>query len=367
MSRPKAIALYNFDHGFDGPTTFRLGPYEINVSAAQVRTAGKLSRHARIHFTSDGQGRPAILEELPKPGRLAQTARVRVIPPLPEGQPFLGGPPDTDGTGDLCTLLSFMTGRRVLVRDELTGFEGTYHGERVVGRNYFHTVGAHWPNLAAIRQEGLASALWALIQSNSTNDLIGKMCYASAALDSIVTRWFKSQPSEPGAGDSDKVDSARKAIVKAIRAEFGESQMGQDALAGVGRLFTPSAWTKLATYLKAKGYLSSAPAKGEIERAKLLNSVRNRVVHTADVPSELHHDIERRGEIAAAVLAITTTICECHLAATMNLHDFQIDNSQQDVARFFTSGELRGHRVFDEGYASFAARVEREWLCREEL
>jgi len=360
MSRPKSIALYNFDHGFDRPTTFRFGPYEFKISEAHVRAAAKLSCHAKHHYTSDSHGHPVVHEEPPKAGRLAQTAGVRLVAQLPAGQPFLGGPPDADGIGDLCVLLSFMTGRRVLVRSELIDFEGTYYGDKVVGRNYFNEVGNFWPDLAAIHRHGLAPALWALIQGNSTSDLIGRMCYASAALDSIVTSWIKDHAMTSGV--EEKVSKARKAVSEVIRAELGESQTAMDALAKVGGLFAPSAWTKLATYLKAKGLLSSKATEDEVSRAKLLNSTRNRVVHTADVPSELHRDFLRRAEIAAYVVVITTEICAGHLAAIMGIDDFQIQRSKLEVAEFFKSGILRGHKVFEEDYASFVTRLKQTWL-----
>ncbi len=363
MSPSAAVALFNFDHGFDQPRRFRFGPYEFEVTADHVTSAERLSRHGLVHQTWDAAGRPVVVEEAAKAGEMVETATVRLVDLIPFGHPFLGGPPDDSEIGELCTVLSFLTGRPVLAESERTGLEGTYYGDRVVGRNYFWTVGTHWPDLEAIKRAGLGPALWALVKGLSTNDLIGRMCYASAALDLIVTNWSKNQPESSTPELKEKLRATRNALELTIRAELGDSDMAKDAIARLGGLFSPSALAKLMTFLKNEKYLPALPSSDEIRRVKLLNATRNRVVHTADIPSDIHDELKRRAEIAAYALAVAKEICCVYLSDVMRVKDSQIEMSRKEIGRFFSQGRFNGHRVFDEDYAAFVARIKEDWVA----
>jgi hypothetical protein len=362
MKYSKSLALYNFDHGFDRPGTIRFGSFEIKISQTNALSASKLSRRATTNFTWSPQGNPIVSKNPVKVGKISKTATVRrVYSALDVVQPS-GSSIDPAEVGDLCLLLSFLTGRRVFQKAELSGLEGSCYGEPAVGRNYFLTPGHNSPDMGALQREDLFPILWAIVNSNSTNDMIGKICYASASLDSISTKWFKSEGRSYSKDERAAIDRVQKNIETVIRDDLGDSPIAGDALPRVSGIFTPSALMKIRSFLTAQGLLSNEPCKDEIDRLRLLNSIRNRVVHSADIPSEIHKDFNRRGEIAASVLAIIGEICSVYISKVAGISDFQINKSKEDILAFFKSGVFRGHKVFDEDYETFSARLEENWL-----
>ncbi|WP_334070736.1 hypothetical protein [Burkholderia ambifaria] len=362
MKYSKSLALYNFDHGFDRPGTIRFGFFEIKISQSNVLSASKLSRRATTNFTWNQQGNPVVSKTPAKVGKISKTATVRRVHSALDGVQPSGRSIDPTEVGDLCLLLSFLTGRRVFQKTELNGLEGRYYGEPVVGRNYFLTLGPNSPDMGALRREDLFPILWAVVNSNSTNDMIGKICYASASLDSISTRWFKNEGQGYSKDELAAIDRVRKNIETVIRDDLADSAIAGDALPRVSGIFTPSALMKLRSFLTAQGLLPNEPCKDEIDRLRLLNSIRNRVVHSADIPSDIHKDLNRRGEIAASVLAIIGEICSVYISEIAGVNDFQINKSKEDILAFFKSGIFRGHKVFDEDYETFSTRLEENWL-----
>ncbi|MFP6559231.1 hypothetical protein WJ542_13045 [Paraburkholderia sp. B3] len=362
MKYSKSLALYNFDHGFDRPGTIRFGLFEIKISQTNILSASKLSRRATTGFTWSPQGNPIVSKTSAKVGKISKTATVRRVYSTSDTVPQSSSSIDPSEVGDLCLLLSFLTGRRVFQNTELSGLEGGWYGEPVVGRNYFLTLGSSSPDMGSLQREDLFPILWAMVNSNSTNDMIGKICYASASLDSISTRWFKSEGQGYSKDERAAIDGVRKKVEAVIRSDLGDSPIAGDALPRVSGIFTPSALMKLRCFLTAQGFLSSEPCKDEMDRLRLLNSIRNRVVHSADIPSDIHKDFNRRGEIAASVLAIIGEICSVYISKVAGIGDFQINKSKEDILAFFKSGIFRGHKVFDEDYETFSARLEASWL-----
>lgn len=362
MNPSPAAALYNFDHGFDKPRTFRFGPYEFEVTPDHVAALEGLPRHAQVHQQWDAEGRPVVEKSPVQSGQPGETALVRRVDPLPGTPPYLGGAQDPDGIGELCTLLSFLTGRRVLRAEDRTAFDGMHYGERVVGGNFFWTAGVFWPDLAAVQHESLAPALWAVVQIPMTNDLIAQQCHASAALDRVVTLWHTKQRKAADPAREAKIDEAVLDAETAIRAKLGDSPLIADVLPRIRGLFQPSAVAKLIGYLQSMQLISDPPTAEETKRVKLLNMVRNRVLHTADIPSELHRDETRRAEIASVVRAVIADLAALRLADVMGLQDWLVDYSREQVRRFFSQGEYNGFRVFQEDYGRYIDRLSQDWV-----
>jgi hypothetical protein len=187
------------------------------------------------------------------------------------------------------------------------------------------------------------------------------MCYASAVMDSISTEWFAAQPKLQDVPAA-LLKDARKRVAQAITEVLGDSAVTSDVLPRVGNLFSPSALLKIQSFLSANAIFPQSPGPAELSRLKLLNTVRNRVVHSADVPGDLHPEFVRRSEIAAVTLSVTKEICSIYFAALLNVRDFEIDDSTRVVREFFKLGEFRGHRVFEEDFAEFADRQRNSWL-----
>ncbi|MEJ7139579.1 hypothetical protein [Amphibiibacter pelophylacis] len=155
MKYSRTFSLYNFDHGFDKPATIRLNPFEIKISQTNINATTKLSRRATTNFTWSPQGKPIVSKTPAKVGRILKTATFRRIYSKPGDIDVPGNPLVSDEVGDLCLLLSFLTGRRVFQKAELSGLEGGYDGESVVGRNYFLTIGPNWPDVSLLHREGM--------------------------------------------------------------------------------------------------------------------------------------------------------------------------------------------------------------------
>ncbi len=365
MKKSKSVPLFNFAHGYVTPAEFRYGPFKIKISESDVKAVDKLSRHNKTELSIDPKSAPILKKSRAKAGRVVKTATAFLVDSSSSASQLFVDIPNSDSFSDLTAVLSFLTGRQVFVKEQLSGFEPPTFGERVVAGNYFHH--SHkWPDVVAIKNSGLAPAFWALIKSNSIDDLLGMMCYSSAALDSIVTYWFKVTDAGAtlgyGSDHSMRNKQARERFEAFSRDELEASPLVNDVVSRIGNLFSPSALVKTRAFLVAQGYFSNQPTDGELDRLKLLNKTRNRVVHSADIPSEIHEDFQRRGEIAATVAVIAREISLIYISELAGISDMQIEVSKSDITEYFKSGTFRKHKVFEESYEMFVTRMESNWI-----
>jgi hypothetical protein len=361
MDGLNSVDLYNFDHGIKAAGTYRFGPYELSISQEDVTALDELVSHPWTHFTHDENNQRVVQKNEARRGRLAKTASVRLVDPLPHAANILRAGTGQDGYADLAILLSFLTGRRVYLDSHLTGKEGAQYGDFVVAKNYFYNVGLFWPDLTAIADQGLVPALWAVVNAKQSPDLIGAMLYASSAFDSGSSQWFNNNIPKNTPAEREAFRVARLKIDKAILETIGDEEKAKDYSAKSGNIFQPSAVFKIKAFLEAKGLLD-AGNDDALGRVKLVNRVRNLVVHNADVPSDIHPDEEMRVQIAAYVAAVTLEIISLHIADVAGIKNFQIDFAKDELRTFFQTSEFRKHKLFDETYEEFQDRVDQEWL-----
>lgn len=359
MDERPAVDLYNFDHGFNKPGAYRFGPYRFDISQQDVDALSKLTRSGRTTFTHDDDHRPIVVRAGIEPGAIVKTATVSLVDRLPHAPNQLHAGSDEDGFGDLALLLSFLTGRQVFLPSMIIGTESTHCGEIVVGGNYFLCNGVSWPQIDQIAAQGLIPAIWAAVNSKKLRDSIGQMLYASSAFDAICTRWAKSGMTKRSAEERKQIKSATESIETILDGAFeGDRLTGYKKK--IASIFDVSGVAKATAFLVSMGLVDPQSDEAK-QRVVHINRVRNIVVHEANIPSYLHEDEYRRAEIATAIMVITQEIVCLRLADVAGIHDYQVEMTRKSLRSFFDSGDFRGHKIFDESYEQFAARIEQQW------
>ncbi|APP85578.1 hypothetical protein BI317_16765 [Xanthomonas hortorum pv. gardneri] len=360
MDKTPTIDLYNFDHGFSAPKNYRFGPYEFLITEEDVAALSQLTRNARTNFKHDESHHPVVERADSMPGRIVKTATARMVDRLPHVPNQLKAGVDDEGFGDLALLLSFLTGRRVLVSGAMTKTESSHYGDSVVGGNYFHCNGLSWPRIDLIAEQGLGPALWAVVNGKQVRDGIGLMLYASSAFDAISTRWAKTGISKRPCEEKEGIKAATEAIKAVLEESFENNDLVTSCKNKVASIFEVSAVVKTTEFLASIG-LVDLESHDSKDRVALINRVRNMVVHNADIPRKLHDDERRRAEIAGAIMIITMEIACLSLADVACVNDYQVEISRRDLRCFFDTGVFRKQRVFEESYEQFSARMEEEW------
>lgn len=373
----EAYKLFNFDHPYTAPRKFSIGPFTIEVNATHCENLKLLRRHARHTLTLDDKLKPIIVWEDKVRGETAETAIAYInnkdISPsvlYPESVKY-------QNIDDLCLLLTFLSGRRVYLENELGDDHSRHYVDPVVNRTFYQWPGDIWENIGKISELGLTPQFYNIANVTSINDLLAVAAYANAILDSICTKWCNINKMS-SFGQNKLLDSLRKEIitfaeqtVKASTALFVDRLQEQDIQtriiddikARIDYIKGPSAIYKMKEFLIFHGLYPSDEQPEHKDRLKWINTIRNKFVHDGDVPTDKNYSWENMAEITVNITYLILSISQYYFATQVLgiQHEHSVQQEKENIVGYFKTGIFRGKKVFDETYAEYMVRLESEW------
>ncbi|WP_143599054.1 hypothetical protein [Variovorax boronicumulans] len=343
---------------------FKIGPFEISITKEHCSNLKLLPQRTSYQYEHDATFSRHV-KKIPQnrgefvPTAIATWSTQENIPPSVLF-PSIPGP---DAVYDLVILLSFLTGRRVYLEDELDWDPRRAYGERILGGQELVGFANHaWAKLPELAAGGLSDALSCLVQAAHSPDLIGWGAYASAALDSIVTSWASANGKTKFQDDT-LIKTARKTIEATLLDGGVSPESAKDIVARLNNIGSPSAITKIKWFLQEFDLFSKTPTEDEMNRLRRLNLVRNAIAHSGTVRIEPTLGPEISLSVAGAVIGLSHEIAELHLARRiLGIEAASTKNSTETIKRFFSEGTFRGQKVFEEKFEEYLSRLEKTWL-----
>ena len=358
------MQLFNFDHTLTHPREFNVGPFAVSVKADHCSNLKLLPRRASQTYDHDATHSRRVRHIPANRGEFLPTATISwstgdSAPP----SVLFPDVPGPDSTYDLVLLLSFLTGRRVYVDDELEWDPRRSYGERILsGEDLIYFAQRAWDNLPRVAALGLSDALSCLVQAPQSPDLIGWGAYVNAALESVVTAW-SSANGRTRFHDAALIKDSR-AMIKTTLLERGVSKESvEDIIARFNQIGSPSAITKIKWFLEGCGLFPSIPTDYQVSRLRRLNVVRNAIAHSGTVRIEEQLGAETSLSVAATVILLTQEIAELYIARDLlGVDTYSTRTSIETIKAFFEDGEFRGQKVFHEKYEDYLSRLEKSWV-----
>jgi hypothetical protein len=377
-------SLYNFDHGMTAPRNIKIGPFLIEITQQHCTNLNSLHRRSKTHFSYDENLQRTVTRTPKTDGQIIETAVVIFKDDENGKSKIFSEIPNSTQLHDLVLILSFLTGRRVYLEDNLTNHPTMIYSDSVVGGNYFFNFNDFWDNVSNIEKQGMSSALYSLVCESSTNCLIGKAGYSNSAFDVVTSFWSKNNRKtkyddlpliKKGAAKLlEKVDGLLLRKIRDLLASFLSEEnvpprILQDISARLNLYSSPSAIYKATEFLKAQGLYPLIVESEDVEkRLRWVNMVRNAVAHQGDIPKDKNLSFETRMRISAAVVFLVGEISKIYIAKhVLGIYDYSIEQSEKDILSFFENGEYRGDKVFEESYSDYMTRIEKKWVEDGEL
>lgn len=369
-SGKRTLSVYNFDHGLTSPHSFAFGPYRVHARAIHLDPE-ILTKSTTRHFDwgVDASGLSHVVKDTPPhPGRWAPTAEIEDQPSLHQHSPLFPEVPGRTEKEDVELILSFLTGRDVVIGNNAPQTFWLTVGERTVGNHYFYRPHIDWPALSSTANAGIGESIHILCRAASSSDLINQLALGCMALDRLSGDWWKSS------GQSRYKDIEKTSRTKAIEAfcsaltESGAPEaVTTDMAPRLGSLFNDSALLKLQDFLIAHDLFPGNAPTEVVDRLRLLNTNRNLVLHHATIRVDKKESFQRNSEIAGAISVLILMICRTYISKhILKIEDGEhgIDAERKAVYTFFETGKFRGHAVFTESYDSYLLRIESDWINR---
>ncbi len=363
------LAVYNFDHGITFPRSLAFGPYLIHVRAIhidpEILTKGE-THHFGWNVDESGRLSNVVTSTPPHPGRWAPTAEIEDHDRLHEPSPLLPDIPGRTEKDDVALILSFITGRDVIIGNNVPQIFWLSVGERIVDNHYFYRPHIDWGALASKTNAGIGECMHVICRAGSSSDLITQLALGCVALDRLSSDWWKIS-GQSRYKDIEKTTrtKASEAFCSALKDSGAPESVTADIAPRIHGLFADSAFAKLQDFLVAHEMFPQNAPKQVVDRLKLLNANRNLVLHNATIRINKEASFQRNTEIAGAISILILMICRTYIAKyILKIDDGKhgIEGERKTVCSFFETGLFRGQDVFTESFDNYLERIETDWM-----
>lgn len=349
------VDLYNFYMGDERPNdrfaTVSVGPFLVRLVDDYAARVSRMGRHATkttsYDFDSDqgGNGRKVTFAARRRGGwEITATATFRdsSVCSVLANEPIVDG-----GVWDLCTLLTFITGRRVASKGQLERFNPNEYGAHAcVPTESLWAASVAWPNRNAIADRDLTYALLmhnealtqtmlqisAALNNTALNVLIDRMAGETVPTEKEVKRALKSDV--VAAVDAcDALSTEQKAAFRAL--------LGSKVDQGLGSMVE-----RTRSLLVNLSLVSIEDSDRADRRIKFMNKARNDLTHKGEPPH--FKDLTPEQSMRYTLAIVTGVIPEITICALGRVLGFvangvgSLSQHPQDVVSFFTKGSWRG-------------------------
>lgn len=368
--------LYNLDLGDIDPrltwARARIANYYVHLVDNYREAAKGLSQygaHTRpsVTFARDGWAiEPARLDTERRFGGWILTGAVELEGTEEASVLF----PTGTAIDDVCELLSFLSGRRVvLARDRHRYNPQPYSLPACVQNECLSALSEVWGARSLLRDRGLWVALGYYNAHLSTDEMVIKAAVLSTAVD-LISQDNWAQKSRPG---------VETRIWKELRSQFKNLVSSQSELPAPtkNRLLgscdqvlsdNPAALDKLDALLLDCGLVGPTyETSKEHHYSWALNRLRNDFVHRGIYPDAKRLKVGDEGIVldcvASLVGAVLPTLVRYYLARAMGLTGLRVTEDEEHLREYFSKGSFDGQRLFDESFLDAQARLDAEWIA----
>lgn len=370
--------LYNFDHKVTSPTKFTLGDFKIIITKEHCDNLDKMPANEKFIYTHDENGNSIIIKKSKTTGDWINTATVKIDNANICASKILSNDLNANNIVDLCNLLTFLTGRRVAIKENIDRHNSRQcldHSVRI--QNIIFWGNNCWNKLPEITNYNLGIQFVNLTYAYESNEFMSMAAYITSTLNAVYDEWWKNEQLiflnksmkrkiKKKIRDILKksfVFQFKKKLISVLHSESVSHDIIEDVEKTINEFGKPSAIYKLKKFLIYLDVYPEIDNQESKNRLKWINTVRNLLVHNGSIPKIGNATIDKEMEVAVEVIFICLSILTIFFASKLlNIEDYYLDSIKKDVANYFITGKFRGRDVFSETYSEFMQKVEDMWV-----
>jgi len=372
------IDLYNFNHIINPSQSIDVGPFTITANQQQCENVKNIYRTASKTFNYDENLNPIYYTNPTSGGGWNNTATLTVASNNFDKSILVPNENEINQIHDFCNLLTFLTGRRVTVK-ECINQHNPYQslGFSLPNHTIMHNFSELWGNMSKLSDANLGVQFINLTYAFESVEFLGMSAYITSTLDAIYNSWWKKHT-------GDKINKSTKRKIKnSLRKYISNSlfcnikiklinilhdkeihtNITDDIDKMINGIGNPSALfilEKFVIYLKIYPKENTENPK---KRLRFINTLRNILVHSGKIPKIPGESLQQEMEIALSTITICLEIVKLFfLEEIFHQEGFHINSMRSELQSYFKSGKFRGKYVFNESYAAFVERQEIAWI-----
>lgn len=379
----KIYNIYNFDHRYKTPKKIITDSFKIIITTEHCSNLSKLSNNSSCTFTLDHNFTPVVIDNPAEEGEFVVTAMVEIDEEKLKKSFLYPEELKREYIYDVTLVLSFLTGRRVYLENEIDRFSNKFYIDSPVIVNSLLFQQITISNIKKIAEFGLDTQFFNTVQSYSINDLLSLTSYCNSTLDKLFTGWAK-QNKKTKFENQKHLNSLRDLAYENVLNSFAakvkmiflnilfksniENRIIEDIKARIRIDTSPSAFCKLKLFLKYYSLYPEEDTDENNEKLKWLNRIRNSVAHSGDLPKDNQISWMTRSEITTNITFLMLSITQWYFAyVILDIKNYRLDETQKDIKNYFITGKFRNKDIFNETYNDYMNRIIDDWTENHKL
>lgn len=346
-------------------TEHNIGPFTVSLSADYDRLIAGIPKRPAFQ----GGFGPGLTRIPGREGGWQPTATVRWEP---SGQQsvLLDVPAQDEGLWDLCAILTFLTGRNVVLPNDRENYRPDIYGDHAVQKaEVLRAAALAWDNRGSLVSEDTHFSLLVYNQAINTRVLQMTMSMYSTALNIIIDK----QPVDIALPEKHLRNTLKCRISDLLAGVDGLNDDQRDRLvpllsSAVDR--GPSLADRMIAQIKECGLLSEPPKEDELARVKSVDKVRNLVVHAGRIPTLPGLDRETSLRIATNIAGgVLPELLRLLIGERLGFRPGSVGSLSQrreDLMAFFKRGVFRGWKLTEQTWEAFIEQLDKKGWPTEE-
>lgn len=376
----KKYDIYNFDHGCQNPWTIETDSFRIIINQMHCENLKKIERNASTQFTLDENFNPIVIEHDHQDGSFEVTAIIEVFNEQTTSHLY-EDKQEYKYIDDIVLVLSFITGRKVYLKEDFNRYSIKYHINAPLSLNQHTFRQIKEENIKKISELGLSIQFLNTVASYIANDLFSVACYSSATLDVLSNSLAKQNGFSKYTDNKtiskirnivcEKVSQsiitdAKKLFLKLLKVEITNNEIYKDIEVRLSSNSSPSALYKLKKFLVSLNIYPSTDSMDAEDKLRWLNTVRNSVVHRGDLPKHKTMTREMLSDVVANITFLMLAIIQLYYSKeVLKISDVQSRKTEKSLKSYFETGKFRGKDIFNETYKEYMDRIKNDWSQRK--
>ncbi|MBM9606254.1 hypothetical protein [Desulfopila inferna] len=379
----KTYNIFNFDHRYKTPQEIITDSFKIIITAQHCSNLSKLSKNSSYTFTLDHNFTPVVIDNPAEEGEFVITAIVEIDEEKLDKSFLYPEELERGYIYDVTLVLSFLTGRRVYLENEMDRYSNKFYIDGPVTINSLLFRQITISNIKKIADYGLDTQFFNTVQSYSINDLLSLTSYCNSSLDKLFTGWAKQNKKTKFENQkylNSLRDSAYESVLKSLASKVKviflkllfdsniENRITEDIKARIRIDTSPSALYKLKEFLKFYSLYPEEDSDENNEKLKWLNRIRNSVAHSGDLPRDNQISWMTRSEITTNITFLMLSIIQWYFAyVILEIKNHRLDETQNEIKNYFITGKFRNKDIFNETYNEYMNRIIDDWTDNHKL
>lgn len=329
---------------------FSIGPYSFSLVSNYDEIISETSKEYESYPINQGE-RTTISTEA-KTGSRFTTVVVTcgIEEPLALLGSELGGLSEQKGILDICFIFTYLTGRRVFVRENENRYCHIKHGQQIVSDlELINAAKAAWDHRSSFTTKESIRPLWYFLSIKDSPEVEIQLLCGSVALEIIINA--EEKPKDTEEDQRDELTNLLNSLRETINESNIEEQLKNNFRSAIGKWGARNSKEKFKTFLRKLNIIDNESTDIALKRVDFIFDLRNGIAHEGKLnyPKWITTEPSKTNTAIFVANTIIPLIVEIYLNIQFGIEKFALPSQNIDLLKNYIQNGVWQHENIEGG------------------